>query len=457
FRLYITTKLRSPHYLPELSVKVSLPNFMITVEGLEDQLLGIVVPKERPDLEEEEKAQLILQLAENKEKLQEIEDKILQILSSAEGNILPVELFEKQKAAEEKEGKIDNTRDSSPATLDVDVIYSLYCNICRSLFEKDKLLFALLLCAYIPPSRAELDLQEFAFFTFGAVGLAAVADPNPDPSVFSDKTWAELGHLFALPAFHVLTDLNPLERRPFAKAPDPWEASTSSSAQMNKRYPVNYNESMNTVLIQEMIRFNRLIHLPRKPGQCAESHSRPSGAELEEVAKGILILATRSATYAPSGLSDAYDLAAHIAGTLDDKFFQTWYEEGMTLFCRPTTGVLITDLFFDGARWSQDSHSIAESASKVLYDLLPVIWFRSARQQQQQAGHGVGGAPGGTTYGCPVYKTSPLRGVLSTTGHSANYVICVRPPSDRPETQWILHGVAALQLQLDALAAGRAT
>ena len=47
FKLYITTKLRNPHYLPELQVKVSLLNFMITPQGLEDQLLGIVVAKER--------------------------------------------------------------------------------------------------------------------------------------------------------------------------------------------------------------------------------------------------------------------------------------------------------------------------------------------------------------------------------------------------------------------------
>eukprot|EP00899_Mesostigma_viride_P002516 jgi/Mesvir1/12265/Mv00478-RA.2 len=61
FRFYITTKLRNPHYLPEISVKVTLLNFMITPEGLEDQLLGIVVAKERPDLEEE-KTQLVLQV-----------------------------------------------------------------------------------------------------------------------------------------------------------------------------------------------------------------------------------------------------------------------------------------------------------------------------------------------------------------------------------------------------------
>uniref|UniRef100_A0A671QBQ4 Dynein heavy chain ATP-binding dynein motor region domain-containing protein n=3 Tax=Cyprinidae TaxID=7953 RepID=A0A671QBQ4_9TELE len=47
FRFYISTKLRNPHYLPELATKVCLLNFMITPEGLEDQLLGIVVAKER--------------------------------------------------------------------------------------------------------------------------------------------------------------------------------------------------------------------------------------------------------------------------------------------------------------------------------------------------------------------------------------------------------------------------
>lgn len=61
----MTTKLRNPHYLPETAVKVTLVNFMITSEGLEDQLLGIVVARERPELEEEKNA-LIVQSADNK-------------------------------------------------------------------------------------------------------------------------------------------------------------------------------------------------------------------------------------------------------------------------------------------------------------------------------------------------------------------------------------------------------
>jgi dynein heavy chain, axonemal len=60
FRFFMTTKLRNPHYAPEVCVKVSLLNFMTTPEGLEDQLLGTVVAEERPELEEE-KSKLIVQ------------------------------------------------------------------------------------------------------------------------------------------------------------------------------------------------------------------------------------------------------------------------------------------------------------------------------------------------------------------------------------------------------------
>lgn len=45
-------------------------------QGLEAQLLGIVVRKERPELEEQ-KDSLVINIASGKRKLQELEDEIL--------------------------------------------------------------------------------------------------------------------------------------------------------------------------------------------------------------------------------------------------------------------------------------------------------------------------------------------------------------------------------------------
>ena len=53
--------------------------------GLEDQLLGIVVAEERPDLEEAKNA-LIISNVKMKQELKEIEDQILYRLSNSEGN-----------------------------------------------------------------------------------------------------------------------------------------------------------------------------------------------------------------------------------------------------------------------------------------------------------------------------------------------------------------------------------
>jgi len=124
FRLFLTTKLPNPHYMPETQVKVTLLNMLITPEGLEDQLLGLVVAKEKPELESE-RNRLIVSSAANAAKLKEIEDKILQVLSSTAGNILDDssaieilsaskaisnEIEEKQKVAEKTEREIDVSR-----------------------------------------------------------------------------------------------------------------------------------------------------------------------------------------------------------------------------------------------------------------------------------------------------------------------------------------------------------
>lgn len=46
-------------------------------------------------------------------------------------------------------------------------LFSLYQNVCRSLFEKDKLLFSLLLATRLLEMRGLLDLQDWLFFLTG--------------------------------------------------------------------------------------------------------------------------------------------------------------------------------------------------------------------------------------------------------------------------------------------------
>jgi len=259
FRFYITTKLRNPHYLPEVATKVTLLNFMITPEGLEDQLLGIVVAKERPELEEERQA-LIITSAANQKALKEVEDKILSTLSNSEINILEdetaIQTLDEAKIIAiglETSKKIDASRleykpmathsstlffcltdlpnidpmyqyslqwfinlylSSIADSLKSKVIqrrlknlqehftYNLYSNVCRSLFEKDKLLFSFVLCSSLLLSRGELDRVEYMFLLTGGVGLENKLK-NPASEWLVEKSWDEICRMSDLNSFKV--------------------------------------------------------------------------------------------------------------------------------------------------------------------------------------------------------------------------------------------------------------
>lgn len=87
FKLFLTSKMANPHYLPELSIKVTLINFTVTQKGLEDQLLVDVVKHERPDLEAQ-RDNLILNINENKKLIKDLETTILNMVKDAGNDIL---------------------------------------------------------------------------------------------------------------------------------------------------------------------------------------------------------------------------------------------------------------------------------------------------------------------------------------------------------------------------------
>jgi dynein heavy chain len=58
FRMLMLSKLMNPHYKPEYAAMCTILNFIVTEEGLRDQLLANVVREESYELEEV-KAQLV--------------------------------------------------------------------------------------------------------------------------------------------------------------------------------------------------------------------------------------------------------------------------------------------------------------------------------------------------------------------------------------------------------------
>ena len=94
FRLYLQTKLSNPHYKPEIAAQTTLVNFCVTEKGLEDQLLALVVEKERFDLQQES-SNLVRQLGEYTVQITKLEDNLLFRLANSQGDILEdIELIE---------------------------------------------------------------------------------------------------------------------------------------------------------------------------------------------------------------------------------------------------------------------------------------------------------------------------------------------------------------------------
>nr|XP_026696380.1 dynein heavy chain 10, axonemal isoform X1 [Ciona intestinalis]XP_026696381.1 dynein heavy chain 10, axonemal isoform X2 [Ciona intestinalis] len=108
FKLYLTSKLSNPRYSPAVFGKAMIINYTVTLKGLEDQLLSVIVKFERKELEEQ-RERLIQETSENKKLLKDLEDSLLRELATSKGNMLDnTELIEtldetKSKATEVSE------------------------------------------------------------------------------------------------------------------------------------------------------------------------------------------------------------------------------------------------------------------------------------------------------------------------------------------------------------------
>jgi dynein heavy chain, axonemal len=87
----------------------------------------------------------------------------------------------------------------------------------------------------------------------------------------------------------------------------------------------------------------------------------------------------------------------------------------------------------EGARWDDETHTMADSLPKQLFTEVPLVWFLPKRNRVK---------PEKGIYECPMYKVPSRQGTLSTTGHSTNYCLMMELPSKDAQEKWIIAGVA---------------
>lgn len=88
---------------------------------------------------------------------------------------------------------------------------------------------------------------------------------------------------------------------------------------------------------------------------------------------------------------------------------------------KPEDGAYVYGLFLEGCKWDSNVNKLAESDPKILFTKCPFILLKPSHVSKLSQYK---------NYKCPVYKTSARRGVLSTTGHSTNFVMFIRLPSE---------------------------
>merc|ERR1711871_258513 len=221
--------------------------------------------------------------------------------------------------------------------------------------------------------------------------------------------------------------------------------------QAQLKFPINWAQSMNTVLVQELQRFNGL--LDRIRSTCSTLIKAIAGQvvmsdELEKMGHAVFFGRVPD-LWRQKSYPSLKPLAGYYSDFLERiEFLDKWFKNDMPPvfwlsgffftqafltgvmqnFARkytvpidqviyefevmrdssyekcPDDGAFINGLFFDCARWDMANYVLADPLPKVLFSPAPIIWLKP-KQDDAAKVEGV--------YHCPIYKTSDRRGVLA--------------------------------------------
>ncbi|XP_052743009.1 dynein axonemal heavy chain 1-like [Bicyclus anynana] len=243
-------------------------------------------------------------------------------------------------------------------------------------------------------------------------------------------------------------------------------------------YPVSYKESLNTVLIQEAIRYNKLLAV-----------ISTSLRDLLKALKGLVVMSealeSMSNSLARNAVPTMWSARAYpslkpLAAWVKDlclrvQFMQHWADGGIPKVFwisgfyfpqafltgalqnyarkhviaidtvsyafealqgppqkKPDDGCCVSGLYLEGARWNTAEMALEESRPKELHTEMAIIYMKPEQNHRLASG----------LYECPTYKTLVRAGTLSTTGHSTNYVMTIELVTHKPQSHWIKRGVA---------------
>uniref|UniRef100_A0A1B0CH70 Dynein heavy chain n=1 Tax=Lutzomyia longipalpis TaxID=7200 RepID=A0A1B0CH70_LUTLO len=196
------------------------------------------------------------------------------------------------------------------------------------------------------------------------------------------------------------------------------------------KYPTDYHESLNTVLMQELEKFNALLEEIRTTCHLLERLTwfgewATSGTPETFWLPGFFFTQTF--------LTGILQNHARRCGipidelTFDHTILEDAEEESSMM------GVKISGLLLEGAKWNAEKKLLDEQEAKILIDPMPRINLQPILRENLKLG---------TRYKCPTYRTMDRRGELSTAGHSSNFILPILLPTDRKSSHWIKRSVA---------------